>query len=601
MFNLNQQGQIILLATIFMTLITINVVLLISNAINFNNNSRYSVQGLQATNIAEAALDKAVASLNATVGSYTGEGETFLGPGSYEVTVTTLPASKLITATAYIPNKTNTKIRRTISIQTAKGAGAAFNYGIQVGEGGIVMSNGANVDGSVYSNGNIVMNGNNTISGDTYVAGGTQPSPDQQTDCASVCDFQFGGAGFFSQIDVAQSFKPSVSSQLNKVSLKLKKIGSPNGDLRVDIMRDNGGKPNTSSTLAYTNIYNSLVSSTYSFVTVGFVAPAILTAGTTYWIKIHPDSSCCSSSKRWSWALDGTNPYNLGFGSYNNGTNNLWNSLTTSDFVFQTYMGGVPTKIIGAQPSNTKITGNAYANTLYNIGVGGDAYFQSEGQVLVRGSNCSTNIYCHVVSVDPGPATMPISDAQIAEWKSQTATNPINSIPACSSQITLGPGKYIGNVVFPNNCTIIIKSPLYITGNLTLGNNDIIKLDPSYGLSSGVVMTDGLITINPNVHATGSGTAGSFLMLLSTRDHSLGAAITVDNNFNSNVLDKALLYAGNGTISVANNVKVNEISAWGITLSNNVTISYDTGLASTFFSSGPSGAFSAIKGTYQSK
>jgi len=44
---------------------------------------------------------------------------------------------------------------RTIKTVLSKGAGVSFNYGLQAGNGGFIMSNGAQVIGNVYSNGNV--------------------------------------------------------------------------------------------------------------------------------------------------------------------------------------------------------------------------------------------------------------------------------------------------------------------------------------------------------------------------------------------------------------------------------------------------------------
>lgn len=52
-----------------------------------------------------------------------------------------------------------------------EGSGTSFFYGAHVGEGGLVMSSNATVNGSVFSNGNIVGSSNNTINGDAAAVG----------------------------------------------------------------------------------------------------------------------------------------------------------------------------------------------------------------------------------------------------------------------------------------------------------------------------------------------------------------------------------------------------------------------------------------------
>lgn len=51
------------------------------------------------------------------------------------------------------------------------GTGASFHYGLQVGNGGLVMSNTSRVDGNVFSNGQINGSNSNIINGDVISAG----------------------------------------------------------------------------------------------------------------------------------------------------------------------------------------------------------------------------------------------------------------------------------------------------------------------------------------------------------------------------------------------------------------------------------------------
>src|SRR3989344_2800628 len=146
-----QSGQILLLVFVALGVVLFTVLFMIGGSQVYFQNSQYAYQAESATVIAEAGVDKALASLNQTGGAYNGEIETVLGDGSYSVTVTDKDTTvKLLQVTGYIPNKTNPKSKRTISIQASKGVGIAFNYGLQIGEGGISMGNGATLNGSVY-------------------------------------------------------------------------------------------------------------------------------------------------------------------------------------------------------------------------------------------------------------------------------------------------------------------------------------------------------------------------------------------------------------------------------------------------------------------
>jgi hypothetical protein len=586
----NQQGYMMVLVMLVVAMVSISTVLTIGGSQLFYQNSSYTYNVHKAQALAEAGIDKAVASLNKTGGSYNGETETVLGDGSYSVSVTDKNATtKLVEATGYYPSKANPKVKRTVSLQISKGVGVAFNYGVQVGEGGLLMSNNAVVNGSVYSNGNITMNNNAVIAGDAYVAGGTQSVADQQADCSSsnCTDFIFGkNISGNNQLDVAQSFRPSITTVLNKVSLKLKKFGSPS-NVTVRILADNNGSPNKNQVLASGVLSASTVTSSYSFVDIAFSNSPSLTAGNTYWIMIDTSSN---SSNYWAWSLDLAASYNNGNSSWSanwSASNPVWNNIN-GDLGFNVYMGGVSTYIQGT--ANSRINNDAHANTLTNLVIGGGAYYQSSSGITA-GS-------LHPGSADPAPASMSISQANIDDWRNQaTNFNSNLSSPVCG--LVWGPGKYDGDISLPSNCTITVKSPIWVTGNFSMTNNDIVKLDSSAGGSSGVFIVDNFITMANNNKILGSGTTGSYLILLSEfsskNDPEHRIAINVSNNGNSGVV-----YADEGEISISNNNTMTEITAWKLTLQNNVIIDYDQGLAGAFFSSGPSGAFSAIKGTYLS-
>ena len=60
---------------------------------------------------------------------------------------------------------------RKIRTNLVVGTGASFHYGVQVGNGGLVMSNTSRVDGNVFSNGQITGSNSNIINGDVISAG----------------------------------------------------------------------------------------------------------------------------------------------------------------------------------------------------------------------------------------------------------------------------------------------------------------------------------------------------------------------------------------------------------------------------------------------
>ena len=589
-------GQILILVFIALGVALFTVLFIIGGAQIYFQNASYSADAEKATAIAEAGVDKALASLNKTGGSYNGEAETSFGNGSYSVTITSQDAGdKLIQSTGYIPNKSNPKVKRVVKITASRGIGTSFVYGIQVGEGGLELGNSNVITGSVYSNGSISGGNENNITGDVWVAGGPAGSPDQETDCTdSNCqDFIFGKVvNGNSQLDVAQSFQPTSTGSLNKVSLKLYKVGNP-PDITVRITADDNGKPAKNSVLATGILYSSLVTANppgFGFVDITFNTLPNIIENTTYWILV--DTSA-DSGNFWVWQNDLAQTYTRGSPAWSpnwNTGNPTWNSVN-GDLSFKTIMGGGITSITGG--NNFVVGGSVHANTISSLAIGQDAYYQTISNSTVGGVS-------QPGSADPPPKVFPISDANVADWKNQVdkpEITTVGDITSCFS--TLGPIKIVGNVSFNSNCSVVIKSPIWITGNLILNSNNILELDPIYGTTSGVVVVDGTVTLGSNNRLQGTGLGSSLLMVLSTYDSMANggiSAIVINNTGNNGVY-----YASKGIVEPGNNNTYKELTAWGIKLINNSTINYETGLSSTLFSSGPSGTYSLVRGTYQVK
>ncbi|MCH7541914.1 hypothetical protein IH981_04045, partial [Patescibacteria group bacterium] len=123
----------------------------------------------------------------------------------------------------------------------------------------------------------------------------------------------------------------------------------------------------------------------------------------------------------------------------------------------------------------------------------------------------------------------------------------------------------------------------------------------SYGPnSSGVVLADGKINFESNVTICGSNGGvlgscntenGSYLMFLSTdpsQDEN-DPAMEADSNILTSIL-----YANNGTIKLNSNVHVKEVTSYKLVLESNAEVTYETGLASVLFISGPGGTFQIL-------
>ncbi len=472
------------------------------------------------------------------------------------------------------------------------------------------MGNGAIINGSIYSNGNVSTGTTASITSDVYVAGGTQPSADQQSDCTGInCqDYIFGkSVSGENRQDVAQSFKPSIDGNLNKISLKLKKTGNPSNPT-VRIMKDASGKPDKNNVITSGTLSANLVTNQYSFVDVTFNSSPELSANTTYWIMIH--TNALDNSNYWYISNDLAQSYNGGSPKWSSNwqaSNPVWISIT-GDFGFKTYMGGVVHSI--SLGNGSTVNGNVHANTIN--GANGvilkkDAYYQIlDPLVSVQGTKYPN-------SADSPPTVFPVSDAAVTEWKNEAVAGGITNgdvVGGSNCTMNLGPRKIVGNISLSSGCTVTVKTPLWVTGNISGGSPTTFILDSSFGGTSGPIIVDGTTTLGNGSDFKGSGTPGSYLMLFSNFNsiaqggkntcfqgsESGQAAIDTGNSSISGIL-----YAPKGIVNLANGASFKEITAWSIALGNNAVLNYDSGFASTVFSSGPSGSFSLVKGTYQVK
>ncbi len=578
----NQDGQILIIGIVFMSILLVMSAALWGYTSLQAKAGKQAVLRSQALHIAEAGIDKAINSLNNNQ-SFTGESNIPVGGGVYATTVASLdPNNKQITSTGYIPNATSPKAQVTVKMNVSIDlAGVAFNFGVQVGAGGLQMDNNSAINGNVYSNGNIT--GGNftaTIAGDATVASGGSATPDQE--CATnLSDFAFNQSD---RKDAAQKFTPNVSGPLTKVAVQLKKTGTPS-DITVRIVTNSGSQPSEAQVGGNGTIASSTVTGSYGWAEASFSSSPVLTAGTAYWVILDTSST---SSAYYVWGNDGNDTCVGDTGAYSaNWDANpspTWTNANV-DFNFRTYMGGLATKI-----ADITVTGNARANTLDNCVVDGSAYFQTNSGCTIAGTQFPG-------TEDSPPQAMPISQAQIDEWKATASSGGTTNGPfTVNGTVTMGPQKITGDLIV--NGTLLMTGPIWVEGDITFNINSVIRVDASIG-NAGVVLladdpanpaTSGYVDIANNTVIAGNNFPNSFPMILTTKT---GPAMSVQNNAAG-----AIFYASNGTIDVFNNAGGSQITGYGIHLNNNATVTYSTGLQSATFANGPGGAWALVAGTY---
>ena len=230
--------------------------------------------------------------------------------------------------------------------------------------------------------------------------------------------------------------------------------------------------------------------------------------------------------------------------------------------------------------------GDARAHTVTNSTIAGNLYCQIGTGNNGTGNN---NKSCDASQPDPDPVSMPITQAMIDKWKSDAELGgTINGDLTISSPTTLGPKKITGNLSINANFTI--TGTIYVVGNITTNNGARVSLSSSYGPTGGIIITDGRVILSNNVKFFGSGSSGSYVLLVTTSTCPTGCsglnAMEILNNVGA-----ILVNAQNGTVHLNNNVELNEITGDKIIVDNSAEINYTSGLANSNFTSGPSGGW----------
>ena len=257
---------------------------------------------------------------------------------------------------------------------------------------------------------------------------------------------------------------------------------------------------------------------------------------------------------------------------------------------------------VSALQSST-VTGNVVADSISSCTIGGTAIYDTRSSCSVGGATTTPNPNPYPqASVLP----LPISEAQIATWENEAAAGgAVGNQIFSSGTRNLGPKKINGDLILSNTAELVVTGTLWVTGEVRLSNSAILRLSSGFGSQSGAVVAGinedssaGYIEISNSAQVLGSGTTGSYILMLSQREGVGSTAIKQDNNPGTPILH-AILYAGEGMIEIANSAAMKEITAEKLKISNSATVTYESGLADANFSSGPSGGWEVLDGTWQ--
>ena len=232
----------------------------------------------------------------------------------------------------------------------------------------------------------------------------------------------------------------------------------------------------------------------------------------------------------------------------------------------------------GHSIQGVRIEGNAIAYSCNNATIDGNLTYVTGGS-----NSCAVHGTTSTQSQEIAQQPLPIPQSQIDAWKSEaTAVRVITGNVTLSNNQTriLGPVKITGSLTLGNRSTLILTGTIYVQGNINLNNNDVVKLDSSYGSLGGIIIADGIINTGTGNIFSGSGQTGSYLLFISTS--ASDSAITVSNNSAG-----AVFYTTVGGIQLPNNVSVLEAAGYKLILGNNAEIQSSSGIVNIFFSSGP--------------
>jgi len=505
-----------------------------------------------------------------------------LGSSTATTNVTSIGANQKQISTLGDTNS----LERQIDVVLNTATGVSFNYGVQVGQGGITMDGSSGVNGNVYANGPIIGSTSSFITGTAISGNSPSLAADQSNGTGTPANNIDFGKTTATQ-DIAQAFTVTTSSPLNKVQLYIKKVSTPS-DATVKIMNDVSGSVGT-VVYASGTLSASTVTTSYGWIDVAFTTNPLLAVGTTYWLVV---DSGVSSTKYYTIGGTSSNAYTNGKSKIGQ-LGGTWTTTNENiiDYYFNLYLGGVTGLIQGSSLSQwnqlsvgTSGTGTAQAHTVNYTEAPGLIYCQSG-----TGNNKScTN------QADPSYVAYPVSDANITGWKTEATTGGVisgNYDVSGSSTAHLGPKKITGNLTVGASGILYLTGTVYVQGNVTVSGSAKIVLDSTYGASSGVLVADGWLDLEGSGQLNGSGQSGSYILFATTSNCDISYcthnAIDISGSAGSVVLN-----AQNGTIGFTGSASAKEATAYKLSLSGSTTVNYQSGLTNMKFNSGPSGTWS---------
>lgn len=244
------------------------------------------------------------------------------------------------------------------------------------------------------------------------------------------------------------------------------------------------------------------------------------------------------------------------------------------------------------------IANDAYANTIQDSIVDRDAYYQNIANTTVAGTQ-------YPGSPDPPVQSFPVSDSMISDWEAIASANIITSpCPyVIDSNTTIGPVKIECDLKIKNNPTVTLGGMIWVQGNIEIENSPTIRLDPSLGAKSVAIIADNpadrqnssKVELKNSIQFANSGIDGSYIMIVSMNNDAETGGATEAIELENSVSGEYFIYAPHGKIEISNSANVKQITGYEVHLKNSAQVTYETGLASILFDTGPGGSLDISK------
>lgn len=574
-----QGGYIVILNVLFfLTICSILVIALMTPLVSNSQAAKGQLKSVQAFMVGNSAVEESLYRLKKSYSLPASE-QLVLGAATATISVASSPDEKTIRV-----DTESDDFFRNFEIETSTGAGVNFNYGLQSGRGGFIMSGGATINGNVYSNGDIIGSGGPIITGSAFVANQSNPNPNVQNGSLFPPTSEIAFGGNTTPQDFAQSFQVSTTSPVTSVRLYMKRTTTGwMNDINMYLVEDNGGKPDKTKMDTVT-IGTSQITTSFNYISVPFSSAVSLTPGATYWLVFDTSTTwgsyyaIAASSSSYADGIGKT-------GTWANGNGGTWSDTSPAglDAYFEIFVGGDTGLIDGVTIGQNG--GDAWAFEVNNSTMYGDLYCQA---------SFNNNKVCDSSRPDPSQQAFPVSDGNIADWKAEAEAGGTivgNVSYGNDDTDTIGPVKIEGDLDVGAGATLNVSGTLYVTGDINVNGGGIVQLAGSYGTDPGVIVSDGLISVGGGGVFQGNGLSGSYVLVLTTSDchtETCGndMAITVSGG-----TDSVILNAQKGGIEFVGGASANQVTAYEVVMGGGTTVNYISGLADVNFSSGPAGSW----------